>query len=315
MRIHRTTPTRAFSVFSNALLRDRSLSWCAVGVLTYLLSLPNGARATIRTLSEQRKEGRARIAAALHELEESRYLRRVVRQDEESGHFSTVYEVFDSPYEDEPPAGESEEVRNRAFGESDSGASGAPPSGENPRDEEFPSPPSPEADAPKAEAEGESGAGADAASGGPEGPPPGERTAHAARLLGSLGRTDPRLSLGAAEALRLAPLVEEWWEAGASSAQVRAAVTQGLPSRLYSARAIVENRLRRKRPAPPAAQAAAPGAAASGSGDEQAAGATAVPVTTVEIRKPGAAGGYREAARRGGALARALLQQGRTAPA
>ena len=85
MRIHRTTPTRAFSVFSNALLRDRSLSWCAVGVLTYLLSLPNGARATIRTFAEQRKEGRARISAALHELEESRYLRRVVRKDEESG--------------------------------------------------------------------------------------------------------------------------------------------------------------------------------------------------------------------------------------
>jgi hypothetical protein len=91
MRIHRTTPTRAFSVFSNALLRDRSLSWCAVGVLTYLLSLPNGARATIRTFAEQRKEGRARISAALHELEESRYLRRVVRKDEESGQFSTVY--------------------------------------------------------------------------------------------------------------------------------------------------------------------------------------------------------------------------------
>ena len=298
MQIHRTTPTRAFSVFSNALLRDRSLSWCAVGVLTYLLSLPNGARATIRTLAEQRKEGRARIAAALHELEESRYLRRVVRKDEESGQFSTVYEVFDTPYEDEPPAGESEEVQNLASGESESAASGALPSGENTRVEEPPSPPS--ADAPSA------GAGADAPSGEPEAPP-GERTALAARLLGSLGRTEPRLALGAAEALRLAPLVEEWWAAGASSAQVRAALTQGLPSRLYSARAIVEDRLRRKCPAAPAA---VPAAAVG-----EAAGSTAVrPVTTVEIRKPGASGGYREAALRGGALARALLQ-GRPAPA
>jgi hypothetical protein len=83
-------PTRAFSVFSNAPRRDRSLSWCAVGVLTYLLSLPNGARATIRTVAEQRKEGRARIAAALRELEESRYLRRVVRKDGESGQLFTV---------------------------------------------------------------------------------------------------------------------------------------------------------------------------------------------------------------------------------
>jgi hypothetical protein len=297
MRIHRTTPTRAFSVFSNALLRDRSLSWCAVGVLTYLLSLPNGARATIRTLAEQRKEGRARIAAALHELEESRYLRRVVRKDEESGQFSTVYEVFDTPYDDEPPAGESEEVQNRASGESDSVASGALPSVEKTREEEPPSPPSAEAEVPPGEPEA----------------PPGERTALAARLLGSLARTDHRLALGPAEALRLAPLVEEWWAAGASSTEVRAALTQGLPSPLYSPRAIVENRLRRKRPAAPGTPAA-PVAAVPESAGQVSATPTAVPVTTVEIRKPGASGGYREAARRGGALARALLQ-GRPAPA
>ena len=298
MRIHRTTPTRAFSVFSNALLRDRSLSWCAVGVLTYLLSLPNGARATIRTLAEQRKEGRARIASALHELEESRYLRRVVRKDEESGQLSTVYEVFDTPYDDAPPTGESEEVQNLASGESDSGASGALPSGEKTREEEPPSPPPP----------GEAAVGAAAE---PEAPP-GERTALAARLLGSLARTEPRLALGAADALRLAPLVEEWWEAGASSAQVRAALTQGLPRPMYSPRAIIEDRLTRKRPVVPAVA----DRAGATTGSSAVPAATAVPVTTVEIRRPGASGGYREAARRGGAEVRALLlQRRRPAPA
>jgi hypothetical protein len=271
MRIHRTTPTRAFSVFSNALLRDRSLSWCAVGVLTYLISLPNGARATIRTLAEQRKEGRARIASALRELEDSRYLRRVVRKDDTSGQLFTVYEVFDTPYDDEPPAGEPEKVENLASGEADVAGAGALPSGERTGEQEPPS-------------------------------PPPERTALAARLLGSLGRGEPRLALGGAESLRLAPLVEEWWERGASSAEVRAALTQGLPPRVYSPRALVEDRLRRKRPA----------------GPERSEGPTAPPVTTVEVRtvdfrKPGASG-YREAARRGGALARALLS-GRPEPA
>lgn len=268
MRIHRTTPTRAFSVFSNALLRDRSLSWCAAGVLTYLLSLPNGARATIRTLAEQRKEGRARIASALHELEESRYLRRVVRQDPQTRQFSTVYEVFDTPYEDEPPAGEPEKVQERASGESGDAAEGATPSGENTVEQEPPSPPSePDPD--------------------PEEPEPSERTAAAARFLGSLGRTHPGLTLGAAEALRLAPLVEAWWDAGANSAQLRAALTDGLPSRIHSARALIEDRLRRKRPAPP----------------------TPTPATTVEIalRRPGAEA-FRDAARRGGATVRALLR-------
>ncbi|MER6122531.1 hypothetical protein ABT173_07510 [Streptomyces sp. NPDC001795] len=138
MRIHRTTPTRAFSVFSNALLRDRSISWCAVGVLTYLLSLPNDARVTIRTLAEQRKEGRARIAAALHELEESRYLRRVVHKSRATGQLFTVYEVFDTPYDDEPPSGESGESQNLASGESDIAPTDAPPSGEKTREEDLP---------------------------------------------------------------------------------------------------------------------------------------------------------------------------------
>lgn len=239
----------------------------------------------------------------------------MVRKDEESGQFSSVYEVFDTPYEDEPPAGESEEVQNPASGEAESGASGALPPGEKTREEEPPSPPSaaaPSADGPSTEADTK--AGVEVPPGEPDAPP-AERTALAARLLGSLARSEPRLALGAAEALRLAPLVEEWWAAGASSAQVRAALTQGLPPRLYSPRALVEDRLRRKCPAAPAAPdadaAAAPAAVGVGGAD----GATAVrPVTTVEIRTPGASGGYREAAQRGGALARALLR-GRPAPA
>ncbi|WP_329365912.1 hypothetical protein [Streptomyces sp. NBC_01483] len=297
MRIHRTTPTRAFSVFSNALLRDRSLSWCAVGVLTYLLSLPNGARATIRTLAEQRKEGRARIAAALRELEESRYLRRVVRKDGESGQLFTVYEVFDTPYDNEPPAGEPEKVENLASGESDVAGAGALPSGEKTREQEPPSPP-PEPEAkPKPKPKGRGrGRGKDEREVAPT-----ERTALAAKLLGSLGRAEPRLALGGAEALRLAPLVEDWWERGATSAQVRSALTQGLPSPVYSARALVEDRLRRKRPAAPE------------SAEPTAAPATTVEIRTVDFRRPGASA-YREAARRGGALARALLS-GRPEPA
>ncbi|MER7109412.1 hypothetical protein [Streptomyces sp. NPDC000229] len=82
MRVYRTAPTRAFTIFSNALLRDATISWCAVGLLTYLVSLPNGAKASIRKLSEQRKEGRDRIGSALQELEDARYLRRLTRRDE-----------------------------------------------------------------------------------------------------------------------------------------------------------------------------------------------------------------------------------------
>ncbi|MGW2562070.1 hypothetical protein ACWCXB_23010 [Streptomyces sp. NPDC001514] len=117
MRIHRTTHTRSFTTFANALLRDDSISWCASGVLMYLLSLPDGAKASIRSLASKRAEGRDRISAALRELEESRYLRRVLRKNPETGTLATVYEVYDAPYdvfEEREGAGAEEVDRNAA---------------------------------------------------------------------------------------------------------------------------------------------------------------------------------------------------------
>ncbi|MGI5481612.1 hypothetical protein [Streptomyces lavendofoliae] len=219
MRVYRTAPTRAFTTFSNALLRDATISWCAVGLLAYLVSLPNGARASIRKLSEQRKEGRDRIGAALRELEEARYLRRLTRRDR-TGRLRTEYEVFDTPYDPEAPA-----------------PAEAPAAGPVPRTVGNPA----------------SGAPGD----GAPGPlPPGEKTgvkeppSPAAQLLTSLGRSDPRLALGAGEAERLRTLVEEWWAVGASDALIREALTSGLPARVHAPAALVADRLRRKKPAP-----------------------------------------------------------------
>lgn len=211
MRTHRTTPARVFSGFSAALLRDRNISWRAVSVLTYLLALPNHTRVTLRTLAAPGAEGRSRAVAALRELEERRYLRRVVREGCEggaAGQLSVVYEVFDAPYDVPPRTGETEKVPDRSAS-------------------------------------------------------PGAQTAEAAHLLLSLGGFDRRLTLDAAEALRLAPLVEEWWRRGASSAQVRAAVTGGWPRWVRSAYGHVEARLRGGMCRPVAARA--------------------VPVTAVEV--------------------------------
>ncbi|MET7774742.1 hypothetical protein ABZU94_05465 [Streptomyces mirabilis] len=81
---------------------------------------------------------------------------------------------------------------------------------------------------------------------------------------------------------------------------------------MYSPRALVEDRLRRKRPAAPEPIVPSGPIAPSGpSGSAEPSDPTAAPVTTVEIhtvdfRRPGATA-YRESARRGAALARALL--------
>ncbi|MGW6738380.1 hypothetical protein [Streptomyces sp. NPDC055013] len=214
MHSHRTTPARVFSGLSAALLRDRSISWCAVSVLTYLLALPNHTRVTLRALARVRVEGRSRIAGALRELEELRYLRRVMGEGEAAGRRSVRYLVFDAPHESVPRTGETEKVPGRR---------------------------------------GSSGVG----------------TAAAARLLLSFGDFDRRLTLDAAEARRLAPLVEGWWRRGASSAELRAAVTWGAPERVWSAAGHIEARLR--------------------GGFRPAVASTCLPVTAVEVdsRTPG----------------------------
>ncbi|MET9429129.1 hypothetical protein [Streptomyces sp. NPDC003036] len=209
--------------------------------MTYLISLPDGAKASIRKLAEKRKEGRDRIGAALHELEEARYLRRLVRRDGK-GQLRTEYEVFDTPYDPDAPAPEPP-------------APGAGPAPEPPAPRPAPVPEN----------------GGNPAFGGPghaaPGPlPKGERTgeeeppSRAVALLTSLGRTEPRLAMGAAEAAPLRALVGEWWAAGATDAVIREALTSGLPARVHAPAALVADRLRRKKPAPRPAAAPREGA-------------------------------------------------------
>jgi hypothetical protein len=297
MHIYRTTPTRSFSTFGNALLRDRSISWCAAGVLVYLLSLPNGARASIRALAEQRKEGRTRIADALRELEESGYLRRLLRRDPASGELRTVYEVFDTPHV-EPP----EEVgRNQASGESDDGGAGPLPKGEKTGEQE---PPSPAREEPMARR---------SVRRLPRLSVP-EQLRSATELLLSLGRRDPRLTLGTAEAVRLAPRVEEWRAAGATDARLREALTSGLPTPVLTAPGLIGDRLTRKMPVrpeppvPPAPRAECPECGVPVA-DSAACRACAPPsVNPAHAR-------FRDAAARGRAKVRATLGTLAEAPA
>ncbi|MBV1953748.1 hypothetical protein ACWGR3_10465 [Streptomyces albidoflavus] len=126
MRIYRSAPKRSFTSLPNATTRDKHLSWAAMGILSYLLGLPDGSRTSVRQLAALRDEGRDRVAAALRQLEENRYLRRVKRQGP-TGRFTTDYEVFDVPYVDEPDA--SAEPGVASLGEVCVAVSGNPASG------------------------------------------------------------------------------------------------------------------------------------------------------------------------------------------
>ncbi|WP_329076999.1 hypothetical protein [Streptomyces niveus] len=287
MRIYRTKPTRSFTTVTNALVRDRSISWCASGVLMYLLSLPNNARADIRSLAGQRKEGRARITDALHDLERAGYLRRVLVKNKKSGELSTVYEVFDHPCTDRvtaEPAEPAENGQNLASGDRDRDDTGSLPKGEKTGEQRPPSRPLPKLTVP-------------------------EQLRSATELLLSLRGRDPRLTLGTAEAVRLAPLVGEWREAGASDAQLREALTGGLPVRVLSAPGLLADRLRRKlptrlpRPVPPALRPECPDCGTPLPPSSPCHACTPPP-------PPPEASAFVAAARRGRALAREALTGG-----
>ncbi|MEU5051477.1 hypothetical protein [Streptomyces sp. NPDC021096] len=74
------------------------------------------------------------------------------------------------------------------------------------------------------------------------------RASRAYRALASLGRTDPRLTLSAAECAHLEPLAAEWLSRHITTEQLVAAVTAGLPSQIHSPAGFVRKRLETKMP-------------------------------------------------------------------
>lgn len=103
--IFRSTHVRDYTVFSNKLIAEPSLSFRAKGVLLYLISKPEDWKTRIKDIQKHGKEGRDAIRNAIAELTNAGYIvRRQVRGD--SGSFAgTEYLVFESPQTENPKAG------------------------------------------------------------------------------------------------------------------------------------------------------------------------------------------------------------------
>jgi helix-turn-helix protein len=227
MRIHRSARVRFFTTLGNEVLRDSRLSYCARGILAYLLSQPDGKRDDIRTLAERTPEGRERVASAMRELEKLGYLTRTKKRTPD-GHIYTEVEVFDTP------GGASSQLEPNA-GFPDDGGSVASPDGDHPVKERGEEPTHPES----VEDDSEGGGEGDC----------DEQTRSSAELLARVVRTEPRLALGWADVLRLAPLVTEWRRRGASELHIAGSLTCGLPrAGVYHPVRFIETRLVAKMP-------------------------------------------------------------------
>ncbi|MFD5146228.1 helix-turn-helix domain-containing protein [Streptomyces sp. NPDC058401] len=276
MRVHISPRKRAFTVLGNELVRDRRLSFTARGILCYLLSLPDGAREDVRTLADNHPGvGRRGVSKAVDELVRYGYYARRTVRDPVTGHVHTETFVSDTPpTEDRPqPPGASPDP-TPGTGEGKTGRAGASPQGTKSPGEEPSLPEAHEAHEAHEGHEGHQALEALEAHEAPEVPespePPGtpgesaaQGTARGAALLARITAYDPRLRLGVTETLALAPLAQRWLEHGVSELEARSLLTDGLPRFIYSARALLADRLIRKLPAPrtprdPAAPAAPP---------------------------------------------------------
>jgi hypothetical protein len=228
MRIHRSARTRQFTVLGNEVLRDGRLSFCARGILAHLLSQHDGKREDIRKLTERTPEGRERVASAMRELERFGYLKRTKKRTPE-GQIYTEVDVFDAPEDSSPQVAPDDDFPG-------SGGAAPGPNGDHPVNDGGEQPTHPALPVENAEA----GRAGDS----------DEETDASAALLARIGRSEPKLSIGQVEALRLAPLVTEWRRRGASDLHVIGALTAGLPSGgVYHPVRFLESRLRSKMPA------------------------------------------------------------------
>ncbi|MER5738533.1 hypothetical protein ABT117_23030 [Streptomyces sp. NPDC002262] len=315
MQIHRIPKhDREFVIIANKAIQDPRLSHTARGILALVLSLPNGVRENVRTLSDNYPQGRRAVESAVAELRLLGYwVTRTVRDRETRRIVSTVdvYELPPAPVPGAPvptrPVIGPEAAENAGaspYGEKDGERDGGKQGEGNPPFPPAPAPASEPAPAPASvpvapdlapalapapaapkpalvpapasvlaapkpapapasvpapvapASVPAASAPAPASTVGPE-PTPGAAqevasgayAAEAARVLRRLASVDARLGLSARQVAELVPAVADWLDRGATVTELLDALTQGLPRRLYSARAVIADRLDRKRPA------------------------------------------------------------------
>ncbi|MER6396085.1 hypothetical protein ABT263_08470 [Kitasatospora sp. NPDC001603] len=255
MQVHRSAHARNFTVLPNSILQDRRLTMAARGLLSDLLSRPKRWREDARQMADSGPDSRAAVRKALKELIEAGYyvVRKIRGAD---GRIRSEAHVYDTPQlpglkaaeelleATKPQVGPS--VARPASGVPDSGGAGVLVLKELEKEPSLPArgdegdrkPSASPARRPEAE-----GGRAKASIEDLEGP-----MQAAALALYRVLKDEPRLRLGEAEVVELAPLVGRWLAVGCGPAELAAALLPGLPGQIFSPAAVVRDRLLRKMP-------------------------------------------------------------------
>ncbi|MEV6732711.1 helix-turn-helix domain-containing protein [Streptomyces sp. NPDC051364] len=196
----------------NHLAQHSELSLTAIGLSTYIQSLPTGADVSIKALAQRFTEGETRIASALRELEAHGYLSRT-RERLPSGQIVTRTVSYNNP-----PARRLKAAERPVP---------PPATAPAPARRQTPDPdPEPEPEPEPA-------------------PAASEVELQAQELLARLRLRDPRLVLSTRDTVRLAPAAAVWLERGLTPSAVAAVLTRSLPVvSIHSPAALLAHRLR-----------------------------------------------------------------------
>jgi len=99
MAIFRVSKTKDYTIMANHHLKNRDLSLKAKGLLSLILSLPDGWNYTTRGLSAICKDGVESISNALKELEKAGYIVRNRIRDGKGQITDIEYIIYETPYE------------------------------------------------------------------------------------------------------------------------------------------------------------------------------------------------------------------------
>ena len=103
MAIIRAEKTKGFTVMSNSHLRDRSITRKAKGLLSLILSLPDGWGYSLKGLATLSSDGLDSTRAALSNLEEHGYIIRRQLYDKRGRFAKCEYTVYERPQRASPP--------------------------------------------------------------------------------------------------------------------------------------------------------------------------------------------------------------------
>lgn len=98
MPVIRVNKTKDYTVMANYHFRDKNLSLKAKGLLSMMLSLPNGWGYSVEGLAKLSSDGRASVMAALKELEKFHYLKRSQARDNSGKLGEAIYDIFEQPW-------------------------------------------------------------------------------------------------------------------------------------------------------------------------------------------------------------------------